>query len=452
MRIALSVVIALILTFGFLAIVMSPNSTQTGHATGDVVKIVVAGEPVKYGLRLTEKELSFCKWIKTEELEGYFTDTEKLVDRATKTTIPKGIPIVEDMLMPEGASLFGKDGKGSMLVEVGHKGASKIFPPGCRVNVIGVYRGTGRAVTSQTILTNVEVLPHLLNSEKRTSSSTVFLAVAPTEAEKLALVSKQGTIKLMVCNPEPLKQAEQAPTEPLPQPTDIRRASKLAGKASSAAKRPPQLLPRGPSPELLFAEAETHLRAFIKSGKRDETERQKAIQKFEEIYIKHPKSKLAPMAKEKTDALWAESSRDTHLNSFREKMSEIRKAADDSQFELALQMCQSAQREFKDWGHPSLADELPQSFAKRHTNKFNPAGAEEEDGEGIKAEVVIAVEEDRIKKLKRDADRLGRLVGAYLQRNERDKAKSYYQELKKLYPKSSYLKPEWSEIFDSPSP
>ena len=449
MRIALSVITALILVFGFLAIVMAPNSTRDGHAAGDVIKIVVAAKPIQYGLNLTEKELSFCKWIKTEELEGYFTDPEEVVDRVAKTPIPKGVPIVEDMLMSQ--RLFGEDGKGSMLVEVGHKGASKIFPPGCRVNVIGVYRGSGRSVTSKTILTNVEVLPHLLNSERRTSSSTVFLAVTPKEAEKLALISKQGTIKLMVCNPRASDQVAEQQTLAAPAPPVAKQEPKDFHK--SVTRKPPRLLPRGPSPETLLAEAETHIRAYVKGGKKDETERQRAIQKLEEIYKKHPKSKLAPIAKEKCEALTAEATTDDRLDTFHKKLAEIRKAANECQFDLALQMCQAAQIEFKDWGHPTLAEELPQSFIRRHTSILDPDEEGEEDGEvGVKAKTVIAAEEARIKRLKRDADRLSRLVDAYLQRNERDKAKTYYQELKKLYPKSSYIKPEWAEEFGSLSP
>jgi len=67
----------------------------------------------------------------------------------------------------------------------------------------------------------------------------------------------------------------------------------------------------------------------------------------------------------------------------------------------------------------------------------------EDEKVSVKAETVIAAEEKRIKKMEKNAIRLSRLIEAYLQRGEKDKAMSCYQELKSLYPLQSLF--SWNQ-------
>ncbi len=184
--------------------------------------VAVAASTLLPGSRVGAHVISLVDWPRALLPTGFMVDTAHLEGRYVRTTIPKGTPILEGALAPEGSH-----GGLSAIIEAGHRaitvrvnevvGVAGFALPG---NYVDVLVNSGREGTSgldgahplsRIVLEHVPVLaiaqeanpdetkPHVVNA--------VTLEVTPSEAERLDLARNIGSLSLVLRNQVDAKRA-----------------------------------------------------------------------------------------------------------------------------------------------------------------------------------------------------------------------------------------------------
>ncbi|MBN1998115.1 Flp pilus assembly protein CpaB [candidate division KSB1 bacterium] len=173
--------------------------------------VVVARMALPLGTKLDEKNLKISEWPENIVPGGAFTDISKTIGRVANTPIAEGEPVLETKLAPEGsASGFSSlipPGMRAMTVEVDvSSGVSGFILPNARVDVlVTVNAGTRRSESStRIILEDIQVLAVDQNYQAKEDDpitvQSVTLLVDPNQAEKLALASTEGKLRLTLRN------------------------------------------------------------------------------------------------------------------------------------------------------------------------------------------------------------------------------------------------------------
>ncbi len=173
--------------------------------------VVVARIPLPVGTKLDERNLKISEWPENIVPKGAFTDLSKTIGRVANTSIAEGEPVLETKLAPEGsASGFSSlipPGMRAMTVEVNvSSGVSGFILPNARVDVLVTIKTGMSASQSATriILEDIQVLA--VDQEYQNSKDdpmtvqSVTLLVSPQQAEKLALASTEGKLRLTLRN------------------------------------------------------------------------------------------------------------------------------------------------------------------------------------------------------------------------------------------------------------
>jgi len=198
---------------GLVAIKLSIDVVKRARAsttTEDLVRVVVAKQMIPVGAEIKESMISVAKTSRTLAPKGIFSDPKKVVGRVTKAQIPRGVPVIEEMLAPPGtppgmASLV-PPGYRAVAVKVDeYSSVGGFIKPGCRVDVAAVMTvrsPEGRPETiSKVILQNVlvgAVGQSLTGDDKPDAnlSRSVTLLVKPEEVPILHLAASKGVIRL----------------------------------------------------------------------------------------------------------------------------------------------------------------------------------------------------------------------------------------------------------------
>jgi len=178
------------------------------------VQVVVANADLAWGARLVPEMLQVVRYPSDKLPEGHFTNLEALKDRVVLIDIKHNEVILESKLAPTtaagGVSAVMQPNKRAMGVKVDEViGVAGFIKPGDRVDVMVTLDQTvlnGRP-TSKVILENIKVLAagaQMVRAGKDEEAKPVqvmTLEVDIQEAEKLALASVQGKIRLALRNP-----------------------------------------------------------------------------------------------------------------------------------------------------------------------------------------------------------------------------------------------------------
>jgi pilus assembly protein CpaB len=176
------------------------------------VQIVVAGDKLALGTRLTEELMRTADWPAANPLTGSFSDPKDLVGRGVIVPMGPNEPILESKLAPReaGAGLTSAIPEGMRAQSVNVNaviGVAGFVGPGSRVDVIITGNAPNeRGMASKVFLENVQVLAAGQNvaqdqEGKPQNVQVVTLLVTPEQSEKLALASSQGRIQLSLRNP-----------------------------------------------------------------------------------------------------------------------------------------------------------------------------------------------------------------------------------------------------------
>lgn len=181
-------------------------------ATGASVDVVVATAPIPVGTRIEAGQLRVARWPMDLEPQGALRTVEEAVGSIARVSIERNQPLQKSILVPKGAGLLPlliTDGMRGMSVKVDPvTGVSGFITPNSRVDVlVSGHPGSGEGQDEQkgkVILQNVRVLATGTSieqkDEKPVEVPTVTLLVAPEDAEKLTLATRQESVRLALRN------------------------------------------------------------------------------------------------------------------------------------------------------------------------------------------------------------------------------------------------------------
>jgi len=176
------------------------------------VQVVVASYDLPLGSRIELGEVKMARWSADSVPEGSYTDPKQVIGSYVKNSVVANEPIVQ-------AKLFTGDktaGVMPLLIPFGMRAVSVpvdevsdiagFVLPHTRVDVLVAMSG-GEGIEkafSKVVLQNVEVLAVAQEVEKKKDEPTVVkvvtLLVSPQEAERLALASRAGSLRLAMRN------------------------------------------------------------------------------------------------------------------------------------------------------------------------------------------------------------------------------------------------------------
>ncbi len=202
--------------FGLVAAVSVSRYLSNAQATPrNLSRVVVAKVDIPLGTVIVAEQLSQVQFPQNAVPDGVFDSVEKLVGRVTVTNVAAREPLTEFKLAPEGSagglSAVIPEGYRAMTVKVDDVvGVSGFLRPGAMVDVLTVIDQPNEAAKkdpiSKIVLQNVKVLASGQNLDKpkeareAESVKAVTLQVTPEQAEKLALASTEGKLRLVMRN------------------------------------------------------------------------------------------------------------------------------------------------------------------------------------------------------------------------------------------------------------
>ena len=228
---------ALALAAGVLAALSVYSNLQSRSGPPrDVAQVMVAANDLQVGARVEDRDIKVISITSSDMPPGAPRRKADVIGRGVIIPIPKGDFILPHNLAGEnaGAGLPALIPPGMRAVSVRVNEVVSVagfVTPGTRVDVLrtGVPNGSGEQQTT-TVLQNVAVLAsqgtirhnvaglasgHTLertSTGEAQNTAVITLEVAPEDAQRLALASKEGTIQLALRNPLDTKQDEVAPS------------------------------------------------------------------------------------------------------------------------------------------------------------------------------------------------------------------------------------------------
>lgn len=257
--------------FGLLATLSVTQFLVRARGNSETTRAVVAKVAIPLGSQIIAEHLTTLNFAKGTTPEGVFESPDKLVGRVSVVNISANEPVTETKLAPEGTagglSAVIPEGYRAMTVKVDDVvGLSGFVMPGTLVDIVVVIeppsdKNASRDPISKIVLQNIKVLASGQNIDapknKREAESvkTVTVQVTPAQAEKLALASTEGKLRLMMRNAadqndeqtpgatrQSLLAGEQALAVPEPRITAA-AAPKAAPKARTVRVRAPRPAP-----------------------------------------------------------------------------------------------------------------------------------------------------------------------------------------------------------------
>jgi pilus assembly protein CpaB len=180
------------------------------------VQVVVSNADLIWGTKLTPEMMQLQELPPGVLPEGHFTSLDAIKDRVLLSDIKRNELLLESKLAPVGTTTGGvaaitDPNKRAMSVKVDDViGVAGFIKPADRVDVmvtIETMQGKPELAVSKTILENVKVLAAGTQMERKGKDEepkqvqVITLEVDAEEAEKLALASTQGRLRLALRNP-----------------------------------------------------------------------------------------------------------------------------------------------------------------------------------------------------------------------------------------------------------
>ncbi|MGH7230002.1 MAG: Flp pilus assembly protein CpaB [Nitrospiraceae bacterium] len=216
----LAVVVALITSVMLFSWLRDVENRRAVHAapTLQTSGLIVAAADLTWGTKLTREMFQVIDYPAGSLPDGHFTSLDTLHDRVLLVNLKKNEPILESKLAPVGATTGGvaavtDPNKRAMSVKVDEViGVAGFIKPADRVDVmVTIEPASGSAGAAKTvakvILENIKVLAAGTQMERKGKDEepkpvqVITVEVDVVEAEKLALASTQGRLRLALRNP-----------------------------------------------------------------------------------------------------------------------------------------------------------------------------------------------------------------------------------------------------------
>jgi len=178
------------------------------------VPIVVASRDLPWGTPLTQKMVRVVNYPSEHLPEGRFTEIESLAGRVVLTHLRRNEPVLESKLAPLDIKTGGvvgvlHPGMRAMAVRVNEVvGVSGFLKPGDRVDIMATLQnGKNKGKITKTVLENTLILATGTQMERKgpgekpKAVKVITFEVSLEEAEKLALASTEGKLRLALRSP-----------------------------------------------------------------------------------------------------------------------------------------------------------------------------------------------------------------------------------------------------------
>jgi pilus assembly protein CpaB len=187
------------------------REAEVQNAMSHNVQVVVAAMDLPLGTKIEQGELKTTRWSADSIPEGAYTDPGQILGSFVKNSLVANEPIVRSKLFTGDKTA----GVMPLLIPFGMRAVSVpvdevsdvagFVLPHTRVDVLVATEGaTGGGALSKIILQNVEVLAVAQEVEQKKDEpqivKVVTLLVTPQEAERLALATHSGTLRLAMRN------------------------------------------------------------------------------------------------------------------------------------------------------------------------------------------------------------------------------------------------------------
>jgi pilus assembly protein CpaB len=187
------------------------REAEVQNAMARNVQVVVAAYDLPLGTKIDLGEVKMTRWSADSMPDGAYTDPKQVIGSYVKNSLVANEPVVQ-------AKLFTGDktaGVMPLLIPFGMRAVSVpvdevsdvagFVLPHTRVDVlVSTASGEGGKEFSKVVLQNVEVLAVAQEVEEKKDEPTIVkvvtLLVTPQEAERLALASHAGTLRLAMRN------------------------------------------------------------------------------------------------------------------------------------------------------------------------------------------------------------------------------------------------------------
>src|SRR5919107_1560929 len=202
--------------FGLVAAVSVSRYLSNAQAfTRNMNNVVVAKVDIPLGTTIVAEQLTHVQLPADAVPDAAFNDAQKVVGRVSVVNVAAREPVTDFKLAPEGSagglSSVIPEGFRAMTVKADDViGVAGFLRPGAMCDVLTVIEpsGTGgnRNPISKIVLQNVKVLASGQNIDKPKDQreaeqvKAVTLQVTPEQAEKLALASTEGKLRLVMRN------------------------------------------------------------------------------------------------------------------------------------------------------------------------------------------------------------------------------------------------------------
>jgi len=220
MRASTLVMIGFAVVFGLLAVFIAQSwlssqaalqaKNQQPARTASTQTIVVAKEPLRYGMELTAAMLKEVAWAGDAVPAGAFhkvADALKGGRRIVLAAIEPNEPVLALKVTGPGQratlSSLVKDGMKAVTIRVNDvEGVGGFVLPGDHVDVVLTRNKSGSAPTSEIVLQNTRVLAVDQSADERatkaTVSKSVTLEVDTVDAQKVWLAASVGNLSLLL--------------------------------------------------------------------------------------------------------------------------------------------------------------------------------------------------------------------------------------------------------------
>jgi len=217
--------------------------------------VAVAAKSLPVGTMIAQSDVKLVPWPAASPVAGGYSKVEEVVNRGLISSVVENEPLTSTKLavIEAGAGLPPTIATGMRAISVKVNeviGVAGFVVPGTRVDlVVTIEKKDGESV-SRVIVSNAQVLTagtkydqDQAKDGKPMPATVVTLLVTPTDAERIALASAQGSIMLALRNP-----LDSTPTE-----TSGTRLASLLGAPEAppvirASKGVPRAVPPPPPP------------------------------------------------------------------------------------------------------------------------------------------------------------------------------------------------------------
>jgi len=188
------------------------REAELAKAMAQTTQIVVANKDLPLGTKLQASDLKMARWSADSMPAGAFSEQGPVLDRFVKNQFVANEPIVASKLF------MGEKTAGvlPLLIPMGMRAVSVAVDevsdiagfvlPRTRVDVVVAVSGSGgqQEPFAKVVLQNIEVLAVAqeveLEKDEPKVVKVVTLLVTPQEAERLALASREGVLRLAMRN------------------------------------------------------------------------------------------------------------------------------------------------------------------------------------------------------------------------------------------------------------